>query len=148
MRLAVVQTISVFLRLSIEDVTWVDERLLRLVFQNLVVEDRIEIREASAQAWEASLWLARSRPHIISSASAHVHSWFDILATPIGTPLDTRLFWSPRTSLGGQGAFVYNVDKAILAQDLSLVSAEAVMRGRIAGARAFGQLMAVWPVEV
>lgn len=147
-RLAVVQTITVFLKLSITDMSWVDERLLRLLFQNLIVEDRSDIREASARAWKASLLLTNSDQNVPARAISHIASWFEILTCPIGTALDTRLFWSPRTSLSGQGAFVYNVDKAILAQDLSLVSAEATMRGRIAGATAFGQLMAVLPSEV
>jgi TATA-binding protein-associated factor len=147
-RLAVVQTITVFLNLLIEDINWVDDRLLRLLFQNLIVEERLDIRDASALAWEATLRLNSLTAHVPSRAAPHLSSWFEILVTPIGTGLDARLFWSTRTSLSGQGAFVYNVDKAILAQDLSLVSAEAVMRGRTAGAKAFGQLMAAWPSEV
>ncbi|KAK4703463.1 TATA-binding protein-associated factor, partial [Phenoliferia sp. Uapishka_3] len=152
-RLAVLNTVLVFLRLPSIDHSWADNRLLRLLFQNLIVEERLEIRNLTALAWRTTLNLPPvtdqvsgvSAPRFAQDATPHVDGWFRIVCTPIGVPIDTSLFWSAKQSLSGQGAFVHNVDKAILGQDLALVSVEAVMRGRVAGAVALGNLVAAWP---
>ncbi|KAG8941651.1 TATA-binding protein-associated factor mot1, partial [Tulasnella sp. 408] len=69
--------------------------------------------------------------------------WFTVLMNPIGVPLDPNQFYQP---LNGP-ALLHNVDKPMLAQDLSLVSEEWIMRGRVTACKALGYLMAVWPVE-
>lgn len=137
-----------FLDLQSIDHAWADDRLLRLLFQNLVVEDRLEIQQATATAWRACLRVVAVEDE---SRFSRVYApllriWFTILLTPVGTPLDTGLFWSAKA--GSSGGYVYNVDKAMLAQDLSLVSVEAVMRGRVAAATALGELLAAWPFGV
>lgn len=127
-----------------------DAPLLRLLFQNLIVEDRLDVREATTKAWMKCLHLLEkdNSNRLVQVASPHISKWFTILNSPIGFAIDVSLFWSAKVSLSGQGGYVHNVDKAILAQDLSLVSVEAVMRGRVAGAVALGALIATWPVEV
>ena len=140
-------TILVFLSLpSLDQHAWADTRLLRLLFQNLIVEDRREIRSATSLAWSTTLALDPTR--LDSTAGPHLDAWFTTVATPVGVPLDTTLFWSAKQSLSGQGAFVHNVDKAILGQDLALVSVEQVLRGRVAAAVALGTLIAAWPQGV
>ena len=146
MRLAVLNTALVFLQLPSIDHSWADARLLRLLFQNLIVEDKLEIRTTTARAWCTTL--ALNPAGLAQVAGPHLDAWFRIVATPIGVPVDTTLFWSAKQSLSGQGAVVHNVDKAILGQDLALVSVEAVMRGRVAGAVALGTLIAAWPKGV
>ncbi|KAL8276295.1 hypothetical protein RQP46_011323 [Phenoliferia psychrophenolica] len=143
MDLLVLNTTLVFLRLPSIDHSWADARLLRLLFQNLIVEDRLDIRTVTSRAWSTTLALDTAR--LPETAGPHLDAWFRIFATPVGVPIDTSLFWSAKQSLSGQGAFVHNVDKAILNQDLALVSVEAVMRGRVAGAVALGSLIAAWP---
>lgn len=148
-RLAVLNTILVFLNLASIDTAWVDDRLLRLLFQNLIVEERHDIREATTKVWMTCLDLAQSNlPRLVRNVSPHISKWFTILDSPLGFAIDVSLFWSAKVSLSGQGGYVHNVDKAILAQDLSLISVESVMRGRVAGSVALGALIAAWPVEV
>lgn len=149
-RLAVLNTTLVFLELPSIDHSWADERLLRLLFQNLVVEDRLDIRERTARAWNMCLRIssAEDSGRLTINAGPHIDKWFAILSTPIGTAINPALFWSAKVSLSGQGGYVHNVDKAMLAQDLSLVSVEAVMRGRVAGAVALGSLIASWSFGV
>ncbi|KNZ52395.1 hypothetical protein VP01_3594g1 [Puccinia sorghi] len=54
-RLSVVKTIHVFLKMPNLPVReWVDERLFRLTFQNLLVEERSDIRAVSHQVWIAA----------------------------------------------------------------------------------------------
>ena len=139
-----------FLELPSIDHSWADERLLRLLFQNLVVEDKLEIRETTMRAWKSCFTVSavEDATRLATNAGPHIDKWFAVLSTPIGTAINPALFWSAKVSLSGQGGYVHNVDKAILNQDLSLVSVEAVMRGRIAGAVALGNLMAAWPSAV
>ncbi|KAK4051936.1 TATA-binding protein-associated factor mot1 [Microbotryomycetes sp. JL201] len=128
--------------------TWVDDRLVRLLFQNLVVEDREEIRRATAQAWHVcfSVGGEKNIQYFSSVFGPHIESWFTLLFTMIGTALDPSLFWSAK-AVGRSGGFVYNVDKAMLSQDLSLVSKETVWKCRVAAASALGQLMYAWPSD-
>lgn len=143
-------TTLVFLELPSVDHSWADDRLLRLLFQNLIVEDRLDIRQTTARAWRTTLRVSNAEEpdRLARIANPHIDKWFAILSTPIGTAINPALFWSAKVSLSGQGGYVHNVDKAILSQDLSLVSVEAVMRGRVAGAVALGTLIAAWSLEV
>ena len=148
-RLAVVNTVLVFLALPTIDHSWADSRLLRLLFQNLVVEERLDVRQATSTAWKECLRLGRVNPaKLIKDAEPHLAIWFKILMNPIGFALDSSWFWSAKVSYNGQSGFVHNVDKAMLAQDLSLISVEAIMKGRIAGAVAMGELIDSWSVGV
>ncbi|GAA5855493.1 hypothetical protein JCM8547_007859 [Rhodosporidiobolus lusitaniae] len=145
-RLAVLNTILVFLMLPSTDFGWVDSRLLRLLFQNLILEERLDIRRASEEAWQSSLSLFQRIPNgrqqLVSNAEPHLGSWFALLTAPIGTAISPTLIWSATASTSG-----HNVDKPMLTQDLALVSIEAITRGRISGATALGRLISAWPVE-
>ena len=146
-RLAVLNTVLVFLHLDGTNREWVDSRLLRLLFQNLIVEERAPIRDATATAWEVCLNLAAgSAERLFGEAQPYLAGWFALASTQIGTSLAVANFWSAKMSLSGQDGFVHNVDKAMISQDLSLVTVEAVVRGRVAGAVALGKLIGRWPV--
>ncbi|SCV74101.1 BQ2448_6533 [Microbotryum intermedium] len=145
-RVAVLNTILVFLQLPSSDLSWADDRLLRLLFQNLVVENKAEIRASSARAWQVLLSaLSSGTGPMARLASPHIATWFTLVSMPIGTPLNTAFFWSARTSLSGTGGYVYNVDRPMISQDLALVSVEGVTKTRLAAAVALGQLIAAWP---
>ncbi|GAA6004805.1 DNA-binding ATPase [Rhodotorula paludigena] len=150
-RLAVLNTLLVFLELPSIDPSWVDSRVLRLLFQNLILEERPEIRRASEDAWLASLAHAKRVPNglqqLVSHAGPCLAPWFSLLFLPIGTPIGTNLLWSPTQSLSGEGGVTYSVDKPMLRQDLALVSIESITRGRVSGAVALGTLLATWPAD-
>jgi TATA-binding protein-associated factor len=127
---------------------WISVFFLSLLFQNLVVEERSDIREATLAAWKESL-------HIVCSSAERAEttvpqptllSWYQILMTPLGVAIDTSSFY--HVSLSDGGGERHNVDKHMLAQDLSLVSADVVMQTRLAGARALASLIAAWPIPV
>lgn len=70
--------------------------------------------------------------------------------TPPGVPLDANLFLKAQVSSvkvgktgrsGDAQAVSYNVDKVTMAQDLSLISVEEVLKGRLAAAKALAALM-------
>ncbi|GAA5967385.1 hypothetical protein JCM11641_000529 [Rhodosporidiobolus odoratus] len=145
-RLSVLNTILVFLALPSISHAWLDSRLLRLLFQNLILELRLVIRAASEQAWEACLTLLSATPdgrqQLVTNAEPHLATWFALLNWPIGQPIEARLIWSATANTTG-----HNVDKPMLNQDLALVRIEAIMRGRVSGAAALGRLLCVWPIE-
>ncbi|GAA5884682.1 hypothetical protein JCM6882_005348 [Rhodosporidiobolus microsporus] len=145
-RHAVLNTVLVFLLLPSIGHDWIDSRLLRLLFQNLIFEERPEIRAASEEAWQSCLAVARRIPdgqqQLAANATPNLGNWIALLTAPIGTIIPPHLVWSATTNVNG-----YNVDKAMLNGDLALVSIESVTRGRVSGAVALGQLIAAWPFE-
>ena len=149
-RLSVLNALRVFLAVPSLPKDWIDERALRLLFQNLVVEEKLPIRRASADAW------GRALMHVASDATSlqkllgpYIVNFFRIIMTPLGSPIDFSLFYS--ASFGSSShadANRHNVDKGILTQDLSLVGVDAVIRGRLSAAEALGSAMARFPRAV
>jgi TATA-binding protein-associated factor len=142
-RLAVVRTFLVFLRLPTLAPSWVDATFCRLLFQNLLLEERAEIREATFSAWTACL--ARLGPSVPALVTAQINNWFALLNTQIGTAIDRRLLSFGASGDSTSEGTVYSVDKPMLNQDLALVTPESILRCRVAAATAIGALMSAWP---
>jgi TATA-binding protein-associated factor len=149
-RLSVVKTIHVFLKMPNLPVReWVDERLLRLTFQNLLVEERSDIRAMSHQVWIAAtsglLDSTQSADLLLSFIRPHLSGWFDLMTTPRTRKLNASLFYTATRHAQPTTAqdlnMVYNVDKPIMSQDLSLVSIDDIMCGRLSTSKAIGCLM-------
>jgi len=130
-RQAVVAAVSILLDTG--DASWIDERLVRLLFQNLVVEPTT----ASAAAFERAVDLLAQSGRLEAVAGPHLCTWLQILVTPLGTPVDAGKLL---LRVGPQGA--YDVDKAILGQDPSIADEAATLRGRIAGVFGMAQVAA------
>ncbi|SPO38981.1 related to MOT1 - transcriptional accessory protein [Pseudozyma flocculosa] len=153
-RLSVLNALKVFLTVPSLPKEWIDERVLRLLLQNLVVEERLPIRRASAEAWSHALaHVSADAARLSALLGPYIPNFFRIIMTPLGSPIDFSLFYDPSTALGGGGGggssstVRHNVDKNILAQDLSLVGVDAVIRGRLGAAEALGAAMANCPRE-
>lgn len=142
-RLSVLNTLEVFLKTpSASSSDWIDARLFRLLYQNLIVEEKLHIREASAKVWTTALQVVSKVPdHLQQILSPHFDRFTQILMTPLGTPFDYSLFFSAAAhSINDEGR--YNVDKSILAQDLSLVGVDTVIKGRLGALKALGDAIA------
>ncbi|GJJ70462.1 TATA-binding protein-associated factor [Entomortierella parvispora] len=163
-RLAVLNAIITFLKLkSISE--WVDDRVVRMVYQNMIVEERKEVLDLSLTVMTALIDHMASMDSsalMITVIQPHLQAFFTMLLTPIGTPLDTRLFYSPtghgtaavvvETPRAGRKAQAtqnhsHNVDVGMLKQDLALVSATSVIRCRLTASKALGLVMAGWPQD-
>ncbi|KAA1101050.1 TATA-binding protein-associated factor mot1 [Puccinia graminis f. sp. tritici] len=149
-RLSVVKTIHVFLKMPNLPVReWVDERLLRLTFQNLLVEERPDIRAMSHQVWIAAtsglLDSTQSADLLLSFIQPHLSGWFELMTTPRTRKLNASLFYTATRHAQPTTAqdlnMVYNVDKPIMSQDLSLVSIDDILCGRLSASKAIGCLM-------
>lgn len=147
-RLAVLNALRAFLSVSALPKSWVDDRLVRLLFQNLIVEERESIRVASRAAWQDSMAVlvggnSQSSDHLVQITSPHLNGFFTILMTPLGSPIDFSLFYRATSAVTSRES--HNVDKNMLAQDLALVGVDTVIRGRLGAAQALGSIMAQWP---
>ncbi|KAE8221097.1 hypothetical protein CF319_g5495 [Tilletia indica] len=172
-RLSVLRAMAVFLRLATSPSTsasqaktthsgWIDAALLRLLFQNLIVEERVAVREASVQAWKAAVGVLQGSVSVTSSSRGLIHllapyvpHFFQLIMTPLGSPVDSRLLYRPpragakvgSKNENGEDTVRYDVDKGILSQDLALVGVDTVMHGRLGAAAALGQIMKEWPAQ-
>lgn len=130
---------------------WVDTPFMCLLFQNLVCEERSDIRNASLSAWQTALTILSSSPGRMENVITQklILDWYAIMMTPLGGPIDVSTFYNPSPALDGAVAPErHNVDKNMLTQDLSLITVEVTLQARIASAEALANLMIFWPVEV
>lgn len=146
-RLAVVDTLHSFISVKSLPVDWIDAPFLRLLFQNLVVEERFDIRDRTAQTWQLALSVSGSKTEIVVSPQV-ILEWYAMTMTPLGTAIDASTFYRPTepTSDGPQER--HNVDKNMLAQDLGLISIETTLKARVAAATALAHLITFWPADV
>ncbi|KAJ9474791.1 TATA-binding protein-associated factor MOT1 [Pseudozyma hubeiensis] len=146
-RLSVLNALRVFLTVPSLPKDWIDERVLRLLFQNLVVEEKLPIRRASADAWGHALaHVAGDAATVQTLLGPYIANFFRIVMTPLGSPIDFTLFYSASFgSTSHADANRHNVDKGILTQDLSLIGVDAVIRGRLSAAEALGGALARFP---
>lgn len=118
---------------------WLDSRLLRLLYQNLIVEQDPDVRRATLTAWDSAV-RCLSDTALNSMIEPHIAGWFDILMTPIGQAMNAAYFWKP-SEYDSNASGTYNVDKAMVKQDLALVSVESVVQCRLAGTVALSALL-------
>jgi TATA-binding protein-associated factor len=132
---------------------WIVTPFLRLLFQNLVVEERADIRAVTLTAWRTALEVVADVPGWMKKLVKQqtVLDWYSTMMTPLGAPIDCSTFHYPAFTEDDSDAGPlerHNVDKNMLAQDLSLVSAEVIMQARIAAATSMAYLMIYWPPKV
>jgi TATA-binding protein-associated factor len=147
-RLTVVRTLHDFITVQSLPSDWIDTTFLRLLFQNVLLEERDDVRGLSVQTWRLSL--QRVMPNITDVNSlipvVVFRDWIECCTTPIGNELDTkRLFVLNAFNDSGEA---HNVDKNMIYQDLSLLSEHVVWQARIATAQCLAILANILPLEV
>ncbi|KAM6500628.1 SNF2 superfamily chromatin remodeling protein [Amanita muscaria] len=151
-RLAVVNTLESFMAISSLPRDWIQSPFLRLLFQNIIVEERPDIRAASLSAWRTALSIISSTPGWLDNVVTQqlVLDWYGIMMTPIGVPITSTNFYNPSASndTNAPPPERHNVDKNMLSQDLSLVAAEVTIKARIAAATALAYLIIHGPLQV
>ncbi|CAG8585522.1 5915_t:CDS:10, partial [Racocetra fulgida] len=155
---------------------FLDHRTFRLVFQNMIVEEKSDVLKLSLQVWSALVsHVSKSGQEnkIITFTAQYIRTWFMIIMTPLGTPIDRRLFFVPdgpvpmetsptavsstnlrrrsqgriQTNDGDDVVAGHNIDTGMLQQDFALVSVDTVLRGRVTASKGLGMLMSHWPNE-
>ena len=149
-----VNTLHSFLQVSTLPRDWVNDNFLRLLLQNLVVEEKNEIRDVTLATWRTAIKVLSSL--LTDSGAAWLEwiitpnlvlEWHEIVMMPLGTPIDTSRLYNPAAPMADSSER-HNIDKAMLSQDFSLVSQELVLKGRITAAKAIATLINAWPKEV
>ncbi|CAE6462717.1 unnamed protein product [Rhizoctonia solani] len=130
---------------------WITRPVFELLFQNLILEERDDIRRATSQVWNVAVAIIKENatPDPNEGGLAFllhevVYNWLCLLATIIGEPLNPAYFFYPARK-GDEG---HNIDKSSMQQDLSLLGIDVVYRGRLEAAKAIGTLIASWPVDL
>lgn len=103
-RRAVIRALCTFLNVDdVKSQSWIDSRLLRLIFQNLLVEQNLDVLAASLDFWEQSLRVCtecKGSDHLHDIYASYVRSSLSLVMTPIGhgrhaIALDTDTFIKP-----------------------------------------------------
>lgn len=150
-RLAVVNTLQSFMVVSELPTDWVATPFLSLLFQNLISEERDDIRDASLFAWQTALTVLSTSNGRLENVITQqlILDWYAMTMTPLGTAIDTTTFHRPSVAQANAAPIErHNVDKNMLAQDLSLITVEVTLKARIAASTALAYLMAYWPNQV
>lgn len=119
--------------------------VLRLLFQNLIVEDKLDIAAASKKTYISLIHhLASQDSSVVWQLTKDIyHSWFSLISTSIGTPLSPSYFF--RSSGTFSSSSKHDVDAAAMRQDLTLLDELDVLRGRLDAAQAFAYTLSTWP---
>ncbi|KAI1437674.1 hypothetical protein GGR50DRAFT_19608 [Xylaria sp. CBS 124048] len=110
-RIAVLKALMTFVDLGKDSLSWLDGKLLRLVFQNILVERDSETLKMSMQLWTALVkCLAKNPDKLASEFAPHVDALMQLTLHPVGVsrqpiPMNGALFMKPS---GG----TYHVPKA------------------------------------
>ncbi|KAL4259712.1 TATA-binding protein-associated factor Mot1 [Pleurotus pulmonarius] len=150
-RLAVVKTLDSFMNVPTLPRDWVSSSFLRLLFQNMVVEERQDVRDSSLVAWKTALSILAETPGRMNDTitQQHILEWYAMMMTPLGVPIDPSAFFHPSLANEGDAPVErHNVDKNMLAQDQSLISVEVTLRARVAAATAMSRLIFSWSEDL
>lgn len=152
-RVAVVRTLRTLASISLESkrsVAWITVDLMRLIFQNFMLEERSEAVQQSLELWVdlVNLLEIAHNGHsemFVDMFSAALPLLFGLVMSPIGTPIDPRLFVqfssSQKLKVQDIGMNVSPQDRSMLKQDMTIITFDDVILGRVAGLSALGKLV-------
>jgi len=136
-RLAVARVLHTFTASSsLSKSQWQTSTFFALLFQNLVLETRPDIRTISSTALSIAISQLSSDPEtLLAVVGESLGEWYQMVMTPPGARLEASLF-----TRVAKASTAHNVDKPMMEGDLSLLDAEAVMETRLAAASALAEL--------
>lgn len=149
--MAVVNTLHSFMSVPTLSKEWVTEKFLRLLFQNLVVEERSDVRDATLATWNTALKTLSSNYGSLENLVTQqvLLEWYALLMTPFGVPIDASTFYRASSAADTDPtAERHPIDKNMLTQDMGLVPIEVIWKARLASAVALAKITALWPVKV
>lgn len=176
-RAAVLRALRTFLGIkSQKGTTWISERAMRLIFQNVLFEQVEDIRELSLSVW-TDLLASVPPVELQKIYQPSLHATASLLFTPIGTSrcniaMESNLIirpsgqtWAPLSTKPEKAQArkskkkeiedlipsqhkPHNLDGPAIRGDIDLVGESVMIRSRISAAKAFGRLMARWPENV
>ncbi|CAJ2509814.1 Uu.00g057140.m01.CDS01 [Anthostomella pinea] len=100
-RLAVLKALMTFINVGEESQGWLDGRILRLIFQNILVERDQETLKMSIQLWTALVkCLAKDPERLANEFAPHIDALMQLTLHPVGVsrnpiPMNGSLFQKP-----------------------------------------------------
>lgn len=119
---------------------WLDGYFMSLLYENLVLEERTDIRTTSFTALEAALNESRydASGELEADIESHLQDWYSLVMIPVGAEMHHSYFSGKRKAPTG-----HDIDKHMMAGDMTILSPEFVMQTRLAGAMALAKLRMV-----
>ncbi|GMM51207.1 DNA-binding ATPase [Starmerella bacillaris] len=154
-RKAVLRSLSTFLKLQHVSKDWVNLTLVRLVFQNILLEQNAEVLELSMELWNLLIGCFAEK---IDFSSMFLEFWpiaYDLLMTPIGT---ARRFYKMNLNylIKPNGELTYaaakpnanankldvDIDGPVISGDTLIVDYREFIRAKVYGSKALGHATA------
>ena len=160
-RIAVLRILMIFLDMKLAP-TWVNGLVLRLLFQNFLVEQNLEILELSETVWSTLLDVL-SDERLAELFFPFAGALMELSFTPIGSPrnpicLDANLFLDSKGSplgrrirLTGDKSLQMDfptIDAPMILGDIDLVGFDILMRSRIIAGRCLANIIARCPDSI
>ncbi|CAI4218026.1 unnamed protein product [Parascedosporium putredinis] len=151
-RLAVLKALMTFANLG-EDASqgWLNGRILRLIFQNIVVERDKETLNTSIELWLTLVkCLSHNPTHLAEEFGAHAEAMLELALHPIDPQqrATKRRRKSTKVEEAPVPSNTHDVDGHMIQGEVDLVGIEVLIRSRVSASRAMGFLMAKLPVQV
>jgi TATA-binding protein-associated factor len=133
-RLAVVQALLTLITVPVlPRGDWLNEEPASLLLENLLLEEREDVRAMSFAAFTAAMQEIERQG---KGEKCDILTWYELTMTPIGLALDERSFFHQ-----GKRRLGHNIDQHMIKGDISLVSTESVLQNRVATAKALAPLL-------
>ncbi|TPX34202.1 hypothetical protein SmJEL517_g03103 [Synchytrium microbalum] len=146
-RIAVLNTLSTLAQTPEKgvgrgDASWISIDLMRLVFQNFVLETHSEVVELSYGVWRQLIVCLKNHHLLVKILMPLVPTLLSIAMSPIGTAYDLRLLLLPKEDMNRQRpGIVSDQDKAIAMQDLTVARYSDILYGKIKALKALGNVI-------
>lgn len=141
------RTISAFLCAEQLPNGWITSQIMHLLFRNILLEERQEIRSPTIQAWNDALRLAKKSVLGKSWFEPFIQEWFNLALIPTIDGYPQGAFAAAEMGIRS-GTEQHNVDKGIMSSDFSLVDEDMVFHNRIDAIVALAQLAEIGDANV
>jgi TATA-binding protein-associated factor len=155
-RKSVLNTLKTLTELSIDGGNsgdWITIDLLRLLFQNFVLEEKYDIVQQTLDLWNricVLLGMSECSNLLNELCTTGLPVLMALLMTRIGTKFEEKLFISyisknssSSRAAAGNGLNIPPHDRAMINQDLTVVSFNTIIHGRLAAVESIGKILGI-----
>jgi TATA-binding protein-associated factor len=143
----VVRTISAFLCAEKLPNGWITSQIMHMLFRNILLEERQDIRTPTIQAWNDALRLAKKAGLGKTWFEPFIQQWFNLALIPTIDGYPTEAFAAAELGMR-RGTELHNVDKGVMSSDFSLVKEDMVFHNRIDAIMALAKIAEIGDANV
>jgi TATA-binding protein-associated factor len=137
--MSVVQTIYTFLRAERLSREWITPQTLHLIFRNILLEERQDVRDLSIRAWNHVIGHLDNSGLYPTCVQPYIQEWFNLALIPAVDGYASLAFAKADTG-ARRSVDAHDVDKAMMASDFSLIDEDLVLRNRLEAVEALTQV--------